>query len=303
MAVFDLYSKRRKREREGAPDVYQYTAIPNTLRIQIIHIWKSAFGDPERGGDVGDAFHQVYDVLCREYGRLNLGDERQSWFDLVANFMVLAQDVEQVLDVIELTFLFLDRAVRRNSGNYRSSQNPDDAISELNTRFRERGFGFQYESGQVVRVDSRIIHSDVVKPALLFLAGQQFEGANQEFLSAHEHYRTGKTKECLNDCLKAFESTMKSICVKRGWEYKPTDTAKSLMDVLFRQELIPSFMQSHFTGLRSTLEAGVPTVRNKLGGHGQGVTEVEVPGYIAAYALHLTATNILFLAQADKASK
>ena len=96
---------------------------------------------------------------------------------------------------------------------------------------------------------------------------------------------------------------MKSICTKRGWPHQPTDTAKPLLDVMFKQGLIPSFMQSHFTGLRATLEAGVPTVRNKLGGHGQGTAQVEVPEFLAAYALHLTATNILLLVQADKEMK
>ncbi len=119
-------------------------------------------------------------------------------------------------------------------------------------------------------------------------------------MSAHEHYRHGKTKDCLTDCLKAFESTMKIICTKRGWTFKPTDTAKGLLDVIFQHDLIPSFMQNHFTGVRATLEAGVPTVRNKLGGHGQGATPVDVPDSLAAYALHLTAANILLLVQAEK---
>jgi hypothetical protein len=118
-------------------------------------------------------------------------------------------------------------------------------------------------------------------------------------LSAHEHYRHGNTKECLTDCLKAFESTMKAICAKRNWAHAPNATAKALLDTIFANNLIPSFMQSHFTGVRATLEAGVPTVRNKLGGHGQGVTPVNVPDSLAAYALHLTATNILLLVQAE----
>lgn len=205
-----------------------------------------------------------------------------------------------MLDVVELTFRMIDTEVRNNPIGYRGYQLPDDAIAELNARFREHGVGFQYESGQLVRVDSQIIHAEVVKPAMRFLAGKDFKGANQEFLSAHEHYRNRKFKECLNDCLKAFESTMKSICALRGWTHQPTDTAKVLLDILFKQNLIPSFMQTHFTGLRSTLEAGVPTVRNKLGGHGQGTTQVIVPDFVAAYALHLTATNILFLVEAEK---
>ena len=46
-----------------------------------------------------------------------------------------------------------------------------------------------------------------------------YAGANDEFLRAHEHYRHKRHKECLNECLKAFESMMKAICKKRRWPY------------------------------------------------------------------------------------
>lgn len=85
-----------------------------------------------------------------------------------------------------------------------------------------------------------------------------------------------------------------------GWTYNDGDTINRLIAIVFDKGLIPDFMQSHFSGLRSTLEAGIPAVRNRLGGHGQGPEEVPVPEYIAAYALHLTASNILLLARADK---
>src|ERR1019366_1526163 len=85
----------------------------------------------------------------------------------------------------------------------------DSAVTELNARFREHGIGYQYESGEIIRVDSQLIHSEVVKPALTLLTAPEYEGANAEFLKAFEHYRKGDTKECLNECLKAFESTMK----------------------------------------------------------------------------------------------
>jgi hypothetical protein len=64
-------------------------------------------------------------------------------------------------------------------------------------------------------------------------------------------------------------------------------------------------MQSHFTALRSTLESGLPTVRNRggRGGHGQGSDVVDVPDYLAAYCLHLAATNIVLLIEAHNASK
>src|SRR5690606_17319237 len=130
---------------------------------------------------------------------------------------------------------------------------------------------------EIIKISSQLIHSEVVQPALAFLQGENLQGANEEFLSAHKHYREGKYKECLNDCLKAFESTMKAICKAKKWTYDPNDTAKTLLGILYTNRLVPDYLQSHFTGLRSTLEAGVPTIRNKLGGHGQGPDKVEVP--------------------------
>lgn len=46
---------------------------------------------------------------------------------------------------------------------------------------------------------------------MVVLSDKRYKGASQEFLAANEHYRHGRYKECLNDCLKAFESTMKII--------------------------------------------------------------------------------------------
>lgn len=54
------------------------------------------------------------------------------------------------------------------------------------------------------------------------------------------------------------------------------------------------------SGLRSLLESGVPTVRNRLSGHGQGEKPTEVPNYVAAYVLHMTASAIVFLGKAEE---
>ena len=131
-----------------------------------------------------------------------------------------------------------------------------------------------------------------------------YKGANEEFLNAHAHYRKHRYKECLNDCLKAFESCLKTICQKRGWHYDvKNDTANKLIQIVFDNELIPVYLESHFSALKSTLVSGLPTVRNRAGGHGQGPEKIIVPEYLAAYALHLTASNILLLVKADEELK
>ena len=144
-----------------------------------------------------------------------------------------------------------------------------------------------------------MIHAEVVKPALKLLDQQKYAGAQQEFLRAHEHYRTGNAKEAINECLKAFESVMKSICDDRGWPYGDGATARGLIKVCFDNQIVPSFWQSHFSSLRSLLESGVPTARNKESGHGQGAAPTNVPMHLVGYALHMTAATIVFLAEAD----
>ncbi|MBN8247683.1 MAG: hypothetical protein J0L84_09590 [Verrucomicrobia bacterium] len=303
MAIFDLYSKRRKRERGEYPDVYQYEKVPQVLRVQIVHIWSAMFGNYTNDSNVLELFEFISRALCREYGLFVLTAREHSSFESVANFLLQSEDNERALDVIELTFQCIAACMLEHPNHFPLKENPTEAIDELNRRFKEHGVGFQYESGQLIKIDSHIAHAEIVKPALQLLAEKRYEGANEEFLSAHSHYRDQNFKECLIDCLKAFESTMKAICVKRGWANNPTDTAKPLIDVMFQNGLIPGFMQSHFSALRSTLEAGVPTVRNKLGGHGQGSSPIAVPEYLAAYCLHLTASNILLLAQAERSLK
>jgi len=147
----------------------------------------------------------------------------------------------------------------------------------LNSRFREHGIGYQLESGNIVRVDSQLVHSEVVKPAFYLLSHQRFAGANDEFLKAHEHYRHGRASETINECLKAFESVLKIICTAKGWPYRAGDTAQTLLDVVFERGLLPSFLQGEFSGLRSVLESSVPTTRNKTSAHGQGAERKEVP--------------------------
>lgn len=174
----------------------------------------------------------------------------------------------------------------------------------MNGRFREHCIGYEFAGGEIIRVDSKYLHAETVKPALHLLqeAGKGFSGPLDEFLKAHEHYRRGNQKDAILNAGKAFESTLKTICAARGWPFDSTkDTAKKLLETVFSNGLIPSYLQSHFSALQSVLESGVPTVRNKTSGHGQGATPTTVPNHIVAYVLHTTAANIVLLMEAHQA--
>lgn len=306
MTKYEIFSKRQKILSGQLPDVFTYDRIPPELRVQVIHIWGDTLGhaDP-RGNRSWEIYTVIHDRLCREYGCFQLGNDQYSNHENRLRLFLGSCNTEEALDVIELSFRCIDNVLRDGNERYAlgSSISADEAIGELNERFRWHGVGYQFESGLIIRVDSQILHAEAVKPTLALLTDKHFAGANAEFLKAFGHYRHGNTKECLNECLKAFESTMKAICLKRRWTFKPTDTAKALIEVCFQQNLIPSLIQSHISGFRSTLESGIPTIRNKLAGHGQGATVVEVPRHYASYMLHLTATTIQFLVEAEKGLK
>jgi hypothetical protein len=232
--------------------------------------------------------------MCRELGVSNLdGDARLDAQEKCRRFL-LSAPTPKAVDFIEMAFLVVAHLpdLRGHTANPYVPMQPEDAIEELNYRLKDHCVGYQFVRDEIVRVDSQYIHAEVVKPAISLLNTAGFDGALEEFLNAHEHYRKGKMKEAISDALKAFESTMKAICDENGWSYKKDgDTAKALIKAVLDNGLIPPYMQTHFAGLRSTLEAGLPTVRNKNSGHGQGRSAKQVPDYLAGYALHLAATK------------
>jgi hypothetical protein len=311
--IFDLFSKRQKKLRGEVPDIYVYDNLPEALRVQIIHIWQDTLGKDvdyfSYHKNVEFAYKLIVDTLCREYGLFCLPSHDKysdrMYLKELANFLLNEKDIEKIIDVIELSFKVINNFTRdydylnRNNG----SKLADDAIDELNYRFKEHGIGFQFVENEIIRIDSELLHSEAVKPALKLLNQKNYKGAEEEFLSAYEHYRHGKNKESLNDCLKAFESTMKAICDKHKWQYKSGDNAKNLIQICFDKNLIPSFWQAQFTSLRSMLESSIPTGRNKLSGHGQGTDPVIIPDYLVAYMLHMTASTLVFLTTAEKEIK
>lgn len=309
MAIFDIFSKRQARLRGEVPDVYRYDEVPTVLRTQIVLI----IGDMLHGGipehikwrrPVEMAYEFITKTLCREYGLFQLWrgpyDELHP-ADQLFQFILNTEDHEKVLDCVELATAYADRVTR--TWDYLNENDfdirVDLGIEELNQRFKEHGVGYQYEDGKIVRVDSDLIHAEAVKPALTLLRTRRYDGPREEFLRAHGHYRHGRYEEALTESLKAFESTMKAICDSKKWAYSNNATAKNLVDVCFRNGLIDPFWQSHFAHLRGTLENGINTARNKLGGHGQGSQPRQVPREIVAYALHMTASTIVFLIESS----
>ena len=78
MPIVNLFSKRQRVLRKEVPDVYEYTQIPEPLRVQITHILHDLFGHPTQLDSNGalKTFGTIENTLCREYGFLKLPKPR-----------------------------------------------------------------------------------------------------------------------------------------------------------------------------------------------------------------------------------
>lgn len=312
MPIFDLYSKRRKKKNGEMPDVYVYDEVPERLRVQLCQIMHDRIGSSSEymnhygiGPKIVDTYMNIVNILRREYGVFRLVQTRgrdDDYYNELTNFILDTPETDLFLDAIEIVCRAIEKITSDFDYRYEknSKMKAKEAIEEVNDRFRESGIGYEYINGEFIRIDSELVHTQIVKPALHLLNYPEFSGAQSEFLLAYEHYRSGNSKESINEALKAFESTMKIICERQGWNFSYTDNASRLIKVCFENKLIPSFWETHFSGVRATLEAGVPTGRNKLSGHGQGSSPVEVPDHIVGYVLHMTAAAIVFLVKAER---
>lgn len=305
MGIHNLYSKRNK----TPVDVFTYDELPKKLKIQIVHLWTNFFTQLHEDYRK-EIWEVIHSILSEEFGKTTLlADDLRRFYDSyrVEFYFEEKANLDECLDIIETVFKFIRNAKKnyrqRNYNELQLHYEAEQAVNDLNTRFLENAVGFTLEQGKIIHLDNELLHKEVTIPAFNLLNSTTFKNANDEFVSAHEHFRFKRNKECLVDCLKTMETTMKIICNENGWTYNQNDTAKTLIDTCFKNKLIPDYLQTQFSSLRAMLESGIPTLRNKLGAHGQGIQKIKVPDHFANYMLHLTATTVQFLVSCQKESE
>ncbi len=305
MPVIDHFKKRMRRQRGEMPDVYQYDKIPGPLRVQVVYVFIDIV-DPESDRYAREDYGWIANMIMRELPsttQFRKSDLVQTKWAFLTEVLFNTDDAEMFLSVIEIAlsrFRYRE-AKQRAYGGKNVGLAIRQGIEELNIRFQENGLGYEFVNGQIIRIDSKHLHQEAIKPAIHLLHQHGFEGANDEFLTAHEHYRSQHYKEAMNACVKAFESTMKAICDKRGWEYDAErDTAWKLVEIMFEKKLLEGFMQNKINQLKSLLQT-TPTPRNKKSGHGQGAEIDQVPEYFAQYMLNVTGSVIVLIVKAHEA--
>lgn len=325
MSRYEPYSRRLARINPSTE--FEYDQFPESFRVQIVHILDDMIGRERNTGAIVSTYYGespspvrvwelIFDLITRERGLLNLYvplDEARNPIrlkkqDQLRGYIIYEElAAPLLLDAIEIAFRTVGRLkeyISAYPSNYVTDLTPSEGVDELNHRLRQHrlGYSFSEEVELILRLDSQYVHAEIVDPALRLLHSAGLAGAEAEFARAQEHYRHGRHEEAMSDALKAFESTMKHICDERSWAYDPSkDTANDLINIVLKQGLVPSWATAEFTALRSILESGVPTARNRNAGHGRGGTPRQIPDYLAAFTLHMSAANIVFLAESHRA--
>ncbi len=322
MPTFDIFSKRPSRK-VGAP-VIQQNEVPEHLRVQLRRVFGRAIGlDSER------QWNSIRRVLRDEWGvhflttAASIGRGYRA-AEEVLGALESQTDLPKTLDIIEICMVTIDKVCRDprwvncfyenyNDDPFDSGpQDPDDALKECNTRMQEAGLGYRYlmDKGVLVSATSEYEHQENTVSPLRLLHEQEFKGAEEEFLSAHQRYRSEDYSGALAEAVKSLESTLKTICAHKGWngpigrgkrKREPNKaTLRELVKyVVVDNRLVASRSENFFSGLVKTLEDGAGPLRNQAGGaHGSGETPVKIADYEAAYCLSITGAAIRFLVSA-----
>ena len=300
--IFELFSQRNAKKKDS--DVYEYENFPPEFRNQCYFIIYDFFELYNRNYTFGTdkIWGQIYDIYIRQKGikRITQSERFYSKKRDVEIFFSESKG-QDFLDFIDLAFHFIDKKLRNHSFNgydhviNGEREKADEAIRELNYRFRHYGLGYEFIDGQIIKKTNELIHQEVVKPVLSLLHDKRFKGAEEEYLKAFESYKNGNNKDALMNAQKSFESTMKCICKIKKIKYKEEDTSKTLIKHLIENSFIPPYQDNYLNNLEQVLSGGLPTVRNKEAGHGQGDEIKNVDICLVEYAIHLAATNIVYL--------
>jgi AbiJ N-terminal domain 4 len=312
---FETFAERKRRESQGGqPEVYIYDKVPAQLRHQIglalsdgigtfyiIGMYDANGYKPEMKFSY-DCWKHI-DKKCREgvYSYLTYKYEA-NFVQRVTTAINEIADIEEWISIVEICCMMAAWVVD-HGGSQKRREAASSAITKINHRFRQHRVGYQFENGRIIRKDSELMHAEVIKPALALLSTPAFAKANEEFMTAHRHYRTGTYKDAVTAANRAFESMLKAICELENWTYGSGDTAARLVAVVTSNGLFTHDFDASVTAYVAMLKAGLPTVRNNAGGHGEGLAAKAVTSGIARFAINLTASNIILLGDSYAALK
>lgn len=159
---------------------------------------------------------------------------------------------------------------------------------KINEAMLAFGCPWRLSNGTFFCVDSEFF-ADLLDGVRRQFRQHGFEGALDELREAQEALSDNRHKDAIHAASKSYESTLKAIVGSRG-------TASGLI-ATFRDGYLDDIPEDHAKAISSAVLKSLPTLRNELGGHGQGSSVVTVPKSYATLAVHLAAALNYFLVE------
>lgn len=298
----DLYSIRH-RDNNGEPDVFVYDDFSDAFRNQVFYIIKvfiilvARNQLPSHNVTPDDFATKISIAYCYEKGLKHLYRYlRRDYDDLygIEHYIEECNDADLLdfMDFVFANYVCSDELKRSCNGD---NSFFDDSINELNRMLKRHNLGYEFCNGEIIKKTNTVAHETIIKPALQLLLDENFRGAEEEYLLAFDCYKEGNNKDAIANALKSFESVMKTICNKLGYSYTEKDGASRLIAILKSNSFFPLYLETQLNSVKSILESGIPTMRNKEAGHGQGEEIVNVSDEFVEFALNSAATNIILL--------
>ncbi len=156
--------------------------------------------------------------------------------------------------------------------------------SELQKEINEAMLAFhcpwRFSDGQFFQVDSDFLDHELNQRAEGLLRQHEFQGAHDEFRSALEDLSGDEPKDAIVKASKSFESTLKTATGQNG-------DFTALQDAFRKAGFMDDIPEDDAKAICKQVLGSLPTLRNKLGGHGQGDRVIQVPRPYALLAVHL----------------
>lgn len=190
----------------------------------------------------------------------------------------------EVLDIVEAFFLELEGPEQERLTR---------AVNEI---FREEECPWRFSEGAFFKVDSEFMAALLATTSDQLRAGS-FQGAHDELREARQDLQAGDHKDAILKAGKSMESALKTILGRS--DGNASDLLAAFQASGYLDDL-PEELRGMMT--KAVLMA-LPTLRNKLGGHGQGAVVVAVSRPYAELAVHLAGAFLRFIVEKHVAAK
>jgi hypothetical protein len=273
------YSERRRLAETGTLGDLIHEQVPDVVRQAVYYILFQS-----KNAQQSNLERRLLDRIA-----VHFSDFRVDWLaDTPLNMQL---SVDGFLDYCEIAIEAGNLIVqhRRSSGEYESIRLLGGLDARLNALFETHRFGYRFVSGEAQRMDSPLLHIEVVGPALIASQRAGWSEVEERYRSAILHHRGGDTAKALTDANAATESALKAVGMRGN--------ATGDLTGAFRRSPMLAPYGDRVAGQLKVLTDNLMIWRSNFGdAHGGGPGAADAPPELAALAIHWAGAYIVFLA-------